>query len=178
MVNLAKYHIEEILMRRAEALAEFVDIRWQTRVTAITQDAESGVDLALSSPEGDHALHADWVVACDGGRSFIRESLGLKLEGTSYEGRYVIVDILLDSERPTERLAYFDPPCNPGSTGLVHKQPQGVWRIDHQLRDGEDPEEAIKPENVMPRVESLLATMRETGAWNPVWITLYKATMH
>ncbi len=58
---------------------------------------------------------------------------------------------------------------------LVHKQPHGVWRIDYQLRDGEDPDEAVKPENVMPRVESLLAMMGETGDWSPVWITLYKA---
>ena len=86
----------------------------------------------------------------------MREALGLKLNGTSYEGRYVIVDILLDSERATERLAYFDPPSNPGSTVLVHKQPDNVWRIDYQLRDGEDPDAAIQPENVMPRVASLL----------------------
>ena len=39
---------------------------------------------------------------------------------------------------------------------LVHKQPHDVWRIDYQLRDGEDPDAAIQPENVMPRVESLL----------------------
>ena len=175
MVNLAQYHIEEILLRRAESLAEFIDIRWQTRLTAIDTSRQDGVGLSLASPAGDYALHADWVVACDGGRSFIRESLGLKLEGASYEGRYVIVDILLDSTRPAERLAYFDPPCNPGSTVLVHKQPHGVWRIDYQLRDGEDPEEAVKPENVMPRVESLLAMMGEAGDWNPIWITIYKA---
>lgn len=175
MVNLAQYHIEEILLRRAESLAEFIDIRWQTRVTAINTSQDNDVGLSLTSLAGDYALHADWVVACDGGRSSIRESLGLKLEGTSYEGRYVIVDILLDSTRPTERLAYFDPPCNPGSTVLVHKQPHGVWRIDYQLRDGENPDEAVKPDNVVPRVESLLAMMGETGAWSPVWITLYKA---
>jgi 3-(3-hydroxy-phenyl)propionate hydroxylase len=58
---------------------------------------------------------------------------------------------------------------------LVHKQPSGVWRVDYQLRDGEDPDEAIKPENVMPRVESLLGMMGETGAWSPVWIGIYKA---
>jgi 3-(3-hydroxy-phenyl)propionate hydroxylase len=87
----------------------------------------------------------------------------------------VIVDILLDSARPTERLAYFDPKSNPGSTVLVHKQPDNVWRIDYQLRDGEDAEEAIKPENVMPRVQSLLDMMGETAPWSPVWITLYKA---
>ncbi len=175
MVNLAQYHIEEILLRRAEALAEFIDIRWCTRATAIDIGRADDVRLSLSSPAGGYALDADWVIAADGGRSFVRDALGLKLEGTSYEGRYVIVDILLDSTRPTERLAYFDPPCNPGSTVLVHKQPHGVWRIDYQLRDGEDADEAVKPENVMPRVESLLAMMGETGAWSPIWITVYKA---
>ncbi|MEW9587015.1 hypothetical protein [Paraburkholderia sp. DGU8] len=54
----------------------------------------------------------------------------LQLKGTSYEGRYVIVDIELESDRPTERLAYFDPSSNPGSTVLVHKQPDNVWRIE------------------------------------------------
>jgi 3-(3-hydroxy-phenyl)propionate hydroxylase len=120
-------------------------------------------------------MRAYWVVACDGGRSTIREALGLKLTGTTYEGRYVIVDIELDSARATERLAYFDPPSNPGSTVLVHKQPDNVWRIDYQLRDDEDPEAAVKPENVMPRVQSVLDSMGETGAWSPIWITVYKA---
>jgi 3-(3-hydroxy-phenyl)propionate hydroxylase len=120
-------------------------------------------------------MDADWVVAADGGRSFLRETLGLQLKGTSYEGRYVIVDILLDSKRPTERLAYFDPACNRGSTVLVHKQPDNVWRIDYQLQDGEDPDEAIKSENVIPRVKSLLDMMGETAPWNPIWIGIYKA---
>ena len=126
-------------------------------------------------PKGDYALHADWVVACDGGRSMVREALGLQLEGTSYEGRYVIVDIELESDRPTERLAWFDPPSNPGSTMLIHRQPDDIWRIDYQLRDDEDPDEAVKPENVMPRVQSQLEMMGETGAWSPIWITIYKA---
>jgi 3-(3-hydroxy-phenyl)propionate hydroxylase len=50
-----------------------------------------------------------------------------------------------------------------------------VWRIDYQLRDGEDPDAAVRPENVMPRVASLLEMMGERGAWAPIWITLYKA---
>ncbi len=174
MVNLAQFLIEQFLLDAALAKPDLIDIRWQTKVTAI--DArEDGARLTLSTPQGDYALDADWVVAADGGRSFLRESLGLPLKGTSYEGRYVIVDILLDSSRPTERLAYFDPPCNPGSTVLVHKQPDNVWRIDYQLQDGEDPDEAIKPENVLPRVRSLLEMMGETGAWNPIWMGIYKA---
>lgn len=174
MVNLAQYSIEQHLLDAAEARADAIDVRWQTRVAAVEARAD-GVRLTLATPEGTSVLDADWVVAADGGRSFLREALGLHLEGTSYEGRYVIVDIRLESERPTERLAYFDPPCNPGSTVLVHKQPHGVWRIDYQLREGEDPEAAIRPENVLPRVESLLAMMGERAPWQPIWMGIYKA---
>ena len=174
MVNLAQYHIEELLLEAAEKYPELIDIRWQTRVTRLERDA-GGVTLSLGTPDGDYALEADWLVACDGGRSTIREAMGLTLHGASYEGRYIIVDIQLESDRPTERLAYFDPPCNPGSTVLVHKQPHNVWRIDYQVQDGENAEEAVKPENVLPRVQSLLEMMGERGAWAPIWITMYKA---
>jgi len=174
MVNLAQYHIEQFLLDAAEQHADLIDIRWQTRVTEVQQHAD-GATLTLATPQQSYQMHAGWLVAADGGRSVVREALGLKLQGTSYEGRYVIVDIQLKSDRPTERLAYFDPPSNPGSTVLVHKQPDDIWRIDYQLRDGEDPEAAVLLENVAPRVDSLLAMMGETAPWHPVWITIYKA---
>jgi 3-(3-hydroxy-phenyl)propionate hydroxylase len=174
MINLAQYSIEQFLLDAAEARNDLIEIRWQNRLAAIDL-REDGARLTVNTPAGGYTMDADWVVAADGGRSFLRETLGLQLKGTSYEGRYVIVDILLDSKRPTERLAYFDPACNRGSTVLVHKQPDNVWRIDYQLQDGEDPDEAIKSENVIPRVKSLLDMMGETGPWNPIWIGIYKA---
>ncbi|GGH54386.1 oxygenase [Comamonas phosphati] len=174
MVNLAQYSIEQYLLDEVQQRSDLIEVRWQSRVCGITQDAR-GATLQVQTPGLEYTLQADWVVAADGGRSFLREALGLKLQGTSYEGRYVIVDILLDSARATERLAYFDPPCNPGSTVLVHKQPNNVWRIDYQLRDGEDPDQAILPEQVMPRVQSLLDMMGETGSWKPIWSGIYKA---
>ena len=95
---------------------ELIEIRWQAKVTGVTRQPD-GVRLDVDTPLGSYALDADWVVACDGGRSTMREALGLSLQGTSYEGRYVIVDIALDSDRPTERLAYFDPSSNPETDG-------------------------------------------------------------
>ncbi|ALE56857.1 FAD-dependent oxidoreductase [Paraburkholderia sp. RL17-368-BIF-A] len=179
MINIAQYQIEQFLLDELERHADLIEIRWQTRVTAIGQraasDASRGATLDLQTGDIAWQMEADWVVACDGGRSTIREALGLKLTGTTYEGRYVIVDIELHSDRATERLAYFDPPSNPGSTVLVHKQPDNVWRIDYQLRDDEDPQAAVEPGNVMPRVQSVLDAMGETGEWSPIWITVYKA---
>jgi len=174
MLNLAQYHIEQILLERVLGLPDLIDLRWQTRLESLDERVD-GWRLHVTTPLGGYALDADWLVAADGARSTVRESLGLAFAGTSYEGRYVIVDIRMHSDRAAERLAFFDPPCNPGSTVLVHKQPQDVWRIDYQLREDEDSAAALLPENVLPRVESLLEMIGERGDWAPIWISLYRA---
>jgi 3-(3-hydroxy-phenyl)propionate hydroxylase len=174
MVNLEQFRLEDILVQALEARPDLVDLRWGCRVTSFQQGNES-LRLKLEDDQGQASLDANWLLACDGGRSMVREQLGLALQGTAYEGRYVIVDIALESSRPTERLAWFDPPSNPGSTILMHKQPDNIWRIDYQLRDDQDAAEAVKPENVMPLVAAHLAAIGEHGAWSPIWISLYKA---
>jgi 3-(3-hydroxy-phenyl)propionate hydroxylase len=52
--------------------------------------------------------------------------LGLRLKGDNYEGRYVIADIRMDHDFPTERRAFFEPSGNPGGTVLIHKQPDDI----------------------------------------------------
>jgi len=133
------------------------------------------MEVTVEAGGRQHTVRADWVVACDGGRSAVRELLGLQFQGMQYEGRYVIVDIEQDTQRPVERLVWFDPPSNPGSTILMHRQPDNVWRIDYQVDDGVDTEEAIKPENVLPRVQSHLDMIGETAPWKPLWISIYNA---
>ena len=65
--------------------------------------------------------------------------MGLALKGTAYESRYLIADIEVEgAARPVERNVWFDSPANPGSTVILHVQPDDVWRIDYQLRDDED----------------------------------------
>ena len=178
MLNLQQFYVEEFVHRSAlagQALPGLVDVRWASRVVAVRQSA-SGAEVDVQDAEGlRHTVRADWLVACDGGRSTVREALGLKFDGVQYEGRYVIVDIEQTTQRSVERLAWFDPPSNPGSTLLMHRQPDNVWRIDYQVRDDEDPAEAVKPENVLPRVHSHLQMIGETAPWKPLWISIYNA---
>jgi 3-(3-hydroxy-phenyl)propionate hydroxylase len=143
-------------------------------VTRVQRGAD-GVDVEVDGPAGRQRIRAGFLVACDGGRSTVREQLGLALTGTQYEGRYVIVDIVQKTTRPVERLAWFDPPSNPGSTLLMHRQPDDVWRIDYQLGDHEDAEEALKPQNILPRVQSHLSMMGEDAPWEMLWASMYNA---
>ncbi len=174
MVNIQQYHVEAFAHEAARVCGDLADVRFNHRVATVRPGAD-GVDVEVQTPEGTHAVHAAWVVACDGGRSTVREQLGLQLQGTQYDGKYVIVDVMQKTRRAVERLAWFDPPSNPGSTILMHRQPGDVWRIDYQIRDDEDPAEAVKPENVLPRVQSHLAMIGEDEPWEPLWISIYNA---
>ncbi len=177
MVNIQQFYAEEFAHKAALAQGGLVDVRWSSKVTKVLPHAQGvqGAMVDIESANGTHTIQADWVVACDGGRSTVRDQLGLQLEGTQYEGRYVIVDIVQKTSREVERLAWFDPPSNPGSTILMHRQPDDVWRIDYQIRDDEDPVEAVKPENVLPRVQSHLSMIGENEPWEPLWISIYNA---
>ena len=173
MVNLQQCFAEQELLD-VLAARPGCEIRWHSRL----RDAElrnDGATLTVDTPEGAYELEADWVVAADGARSLLRNLAGLALEGTSYEGRYLIADIRLRSNAPTERRAWFDPPSNPGSTVLMHRQPEDIWRVDYQLRDDEDPEAAQAEQAVRARIDAHLAMIGEPADYDLVLISLYKA---
>ncbi len=174
MVNIQQYFVEEYAHQAMLRQPGRATLQWAARAVAVRPEAD-GVRVEADLDGQRRTIQADWLVACDGGRSSVREALGLKLEGMQYEGRYVIVDIEQASSRPVERLAWFDPPSNPGSTLLMHRQPGNVWRVDYQIRDDEDAAEAVKPGNVLPRVQSHLDMIGETAPWKPLWISLYNA---
>jgi 3-(3-hydroxy-phenyl)propionate hydroxylase len=115
------------------------------------------------------------VLAADGARSAIRSMLGLRLKGENYEGRYVIADVRMDHDYPTGRRAFFEPRSNPGGTVLIHKQPDDIWRVDYQLREGEDPAAAIAEDNIRARVGAILAEIGHTGPWDLEWWSIYTA---
>jgi 3-(3-hydroxy-phenyl)propionate hydroxylase len=174
MVNIQQYFVEQYAHEASQAAPQAGDVRWSTRMTSL-ENLSGSVRLKLEHAGTVSSLDCRYVVACDGGRSTARELLGLPLKGTQYEGRYVIVDIRQKTSRPTERLAWFDPPSNPGSTILMHRQPEDVWRIDYQLREDEDPEQAVRPENVLARVKAHLEWIGENQPWEALWISIYNA---
>ncbi|MDP3544590.1 MAG: FAD-dependent monooxygenase, partial [Phreatobacter sp.] len=173
MYNLEQQYTEQFLFDACMATG-LVDFRWQSEVTA-TENRSDGVTLTVASPHGSYPLAAAWVIAADGARSPIRGQLSLRLKGDNYEGRYVIADVKMAHDYPTERRAFFDPASNPGGTVLMHKQPDDIWRVDYQLREGEDPEEAVREETIRARVGAILADIGHDGPWELEWWSIYTA---
>ncbi len=166
-VNLQQYHLEECLVARLAQLGHAV--RWKNKAIGI--DARSdGARVEVETPDGRYAIDADYVIAADGARSTIRERLGLEFKGQVFRDRFLIADVKMKAEFPTERWFWFDPPFHPGQSALLHKQADDVWRIDFQLGWDADPEEEKRPERVSARIRAMLG---ESQAFELAWVSVY-----
>jgi 3-(3-hydroxy-phenyl)propionate hydroxylase len=153
-INLQQYYCEAYLVERA-LLLDGLEIRWHNTVKGVAPRGD-GALLTVGTPDGDYTVDADWVVACDGSRSPMRALMGLESKGRIFRDRFLIADVKMEADFPTERWFWFDPPFHPNQSVLLHREPDNVWRIDFQLGWDADPEEERKPENIVPRVQALL----------------------
>lgn len=167
MINLQQYYLEETLVARARELG--ADLRWKHKVVGV-QPLADHVHLAVETPDGPFEIDADWLIVADGARSPVRRMLGLDIEGQVFQDRFLIADVVMQADFPAERWFWFDPPFHPGQSVLLHKQADNVWRIDFQLGWDADPEEAKKPERVIPRIRAMLGDARP---FELEWVSVY-----
>lgn len=153
-INLQQYYVEAYLSIAALDTPG-IDLRWRNTVTRVVPGAD-GVRVAVATPEGRYELDCDWLIAADGVRSTVRRNLGLDFMGQVFEDRFLIADVRMKADFPTERWFWFDPPFHSGKSTLLHRQADDVWRIDFQLGWDSDPEAERKPERVLPRLRAML----------------------
>jgi 3-(3-hydroxy-phenyl)propionate hydroxylase len=167
-INLQQFYAEAYLVERAAQLPE-IDLRWCNRVSALEQRNDHVV-ITVETPDGPYRLAARYLVACDGARSSLRGMVGADFKGQMFEDQFLIADVKMTAEFPTERWFWFDPPFHAGRSALLHRQPDDIWRIDLQLSPDADPGIEKLPENVRPRIARMLGHDK----FEFVWISLYK----
>jgi 3-(3-hydroxy-phenyl)propionate hydroxylase len=173
MYNLQQQFIEQFLAEKIARFPDLIDMRWQSQVIDVRKRDE--VELSVRTPEGEYSLRSRYLLAADGAKSRIRELLGVRLKGENLPGRYVIADIQMEHDFPTERRCFFESDANPEATILIHKQPDNIWRIDWQLSEHQDPSQAMEENEVRARVQSILKMIGHTGSWELEWWSIYTA---
>lgn len=171
-INLQQYYFELYLyerLRELEADGKPVEIRGGNKVIGVDQK-DDHVGLEIETPDGPYRMEADWLIACDGAGSPVRSLMGLDFVGRVFEDNFLIADVVMKADFPTERWFWFDPPFNRDQSALLHKQPDDVWRIDLQLGWDIDKEEEKKPENVIPRLKAMLGDDVE---FDLEWVSIY-----
>lgn len=132
---------QQVLVRQLlEGLTRYkqMEVRFNHELEGFTQD-ENGVYLDIRHDGKIRSIHCDWLIGCDGGRSSIREKLDIKLQGSTYDEKWLIADLLKRTTPFRHTRTY----CDPTRPAIRLPGPQGTVRYEFMLHPGEDPEQVL-----------------------------------
>ncbi len=165
-INLQQFYAEAYLVDRVTELPA-ISLRWRNKVVALEQRNDHAI-VTVDTPDGPYRTRE----LCSPATAHARRC-GKWLARSSrwrFEDQFLIADVRMTAEFPTERWFWFDPPFHAGRSALLHKQPDDIWRIDLQLHRDADPLAEKRPENVRPRIARMLGH----DQFDFEWISLYK----
>jgi 3-(3-hydroxy-phenyl)propionate hydroxylase len=133
----------EATLHRALVRHPQVEARFSHELRSLTQD-EEGVRITVAHAGGEEVIECDWLIACDGGRSTVRDLLGISLRGETYAERWLIVD-MVERGTPFRHTRTY---CDPVRPTIRLPGPHGSLRYEFMLHEGEQPEDVLIEERI------------------------------
>lgn len=171
-INLQQPYFEQFMVNRLRDLQKDgapIEIRGANRVDQV-EVRDDHVSLKITTPDGPYTLEADWLIGCDGASSPLRDMLGYDFTGKVFQDSFLIADIKMKADFPTERWFWFEPTHGSGASTLLHKQPDDIWRVDFQIGWDVDRKEEMKEENIRKRLDAFLG---DDVQYDIVWSSIY-----
>jgi len=143
--NLFSQPLGEAVLRRGLQRFPCVQLRLGVELLHFTQD-DTGVTATLRDAQGTETqVRARYLVACDGGRSLVREGvLKLPFEGRTHPAKWVVIECDQDPlDAPYTALH-----CEPARPYVCLRLPYGLRRWEFMLFPGEDSEQMLAPAKV------------------------------
>nr|WP_244456597.1 bifunctional 3-(3-hydroxy-phenyl)propionate/3-hydroxycinnamic acid hydroxylase [Agrobacterium pusense] len=132
--------LEAVMRSGLERHASVIQLfGWE--MESFSQDADS-VSLTIVDGNGTYrTVTAGYMVASDGGRSPTRSKLGIRLTGSTFAERWLIVDLVKTNNRFRHTEVY----CDPARPCISLPGPDNIRRYEFMLHAGED-ERAVTDE--------------------------------
>ncbi|AIV75666.1 thi4 family protein [Burkholderia pseudomallei] len=109
-----------------------------------TQNSE-GVSAVVRRPDGTCIeIRAHYLAACDGGRSSVRELLGVKMVGSTFRSRWLVIDTDQDDDPFTQMRVY----CDPRRPVVDVPGPHHTRRFEILVHPHESADDAMSPARV------------------------------
>jgi 3-(3-hydroxy-phenyl)propionate hydroxylase len=136
----------ERALRDGLARQPTVDVALGWELEGFADDGD-GVMATLRHADGGarRSVAASHLLGCDGASSMVRRRLGIGFGGSTYEERWLVVDLASDS--PIAHLPYYTAHCDPARPFVDMPSPGG-HRFEWMLHPGEPAERIADPANV------------------------------
>ena len=121
-----------------------VNVRFQHTVETLEQSADCVV-VSIRTPMGTlQKVRCTYLLACDGGRSIIRHSLNVPLQGMTFAQKWLVIDSISKVD-PSAVLKIF---CNPQRPAVSIPAPHNGRRWEFMLLPGETEKEMLEPATI------------------------------
>ena len=158
-VQCEQYRLNQVLAARLGG------VRFSAQVTGVAQDAD-GVTVTIN---GTQKQRADWLIGADGGRSRVREALGIRLEGFTWPERFLVASTPFDFAQVIPRLADVSYFADPDEWFFLLRV-RDVWRAMFPARPEESDQEILSDASIERRLQRVHA---KPGRYEIAHRTLY-----
>lgn len=123
----------ESALRDKIAQSDLCDLHFSCEVTGLS-DSPGAITVSFTDRGGmARSIRAQYVIAADGGRSPIRERLGIEMKGSTYEQDWIVIDTLNDPDGANYTHFY----CSNARPHVSVPAPNGGRRYEFMLLPGE-----------------------------------------
>jgi 3-(3-hydroxy-phenyl)propionate hydroxylase/flavoprotein hydroxylase len=150
MYGFYQPYLEDALDKACRDLPR-VDIRHSAMVTALVQN-RSSVTLTVTTPDATDTVTARYVVACDGGNSFVRQHLEIDQDDYGFGEAWMVCDFKLRTPVDLPMMQVCDP-RQPTAIVPIGRQHQ---RISFMLNSELESEQESRPDRVWHRAAPYL----------------------
>src|ERR687895_812443 len=143
--SLPQYETQRILEAHLSSLGGVVE-RGVT-ATKVDTDADGVLVELVHADGGVETVHPGIVIGAGGAHSVTRHSMSDPLEGTTYQGHFLVADIAMQAPVPRDQGSLF---CGPDGMMLLAPLPGGRWLTFQDLEEGV---QSLSAEGVAARTE-------------------------
>jgi 3-(3-hydroxy-phenyl)propionate hydroxylase len=148
-VQCEQFKLNQVLAQR---LADFPHARleFSSPVTDVRHD-EASVTVVVN---GRKELKGEWLIGADGGRSRVREALGIKLDGFTWPERFLVASTPFEFAEVIPNLCDVSYFADPEEWFFLLRVP-GVWRVMFPVRPEEKDEGVLADDSIQKRLNRI-----------------------
>lgn len=151
-----QWNLSELALQRAEADPR-IDVRLGNELIDVAQSDDAVAARVRAGNGSEQELAAPFLVAADGGRSFVRGALGLPFEGLTYPETTVLATTTFPFAEHLPGLSNVNYVWMEGGTYSLLRLPDR-WRCSLYAEAGESVEEALAPDRIEAKLQRIVAT--------------------
>jgi 2-polyprenyl-6-methoxyphenol hydroxylase-like FAD-dependent oxidoreductase len=167
---IPQWRVEETLRQLLEANGKHVEL--STELISIEQD-DNGVTATIQKEGGQEQVHCQYLVAADGGRSFVRKFMKFGFEGqTVQEARMFVGDVCVDG---LDRDHWHTWPNHPdGWLALCPFPTTESFQLQAAIPPGADENPSLE---VFQQIVDQRTQRSDLKLYNPTWLSLYRVNI-